>query len=175
MGSVRILALSALLSCTALVAPATGETWIFDLRGYQILGCQPLVTRGGFRFQLQDSSFCGACDPIVSSGGAPLVPGRLHGQVDEDETTWTGIEVDLVESDPALSATLAFLGTDGELGRVSVSATGTSTLALDRNGADVRSIVVDCCDCLVEELRIPDARVVGTDARALSMLKARYR
>ena len=172
---IRILVISAFLAGMATATPVTAGTWTFDVREYQILGCQPLVTQGGFQFQLADSPSCGECRVTVSSGGAPLVPGQLHGQVDPSETAWSGFEVDLVESDPSLSATLVFLGPDAEVGRVRVTATGASTLALARNGKDVRTIVLDCCDCLVEEFRILDAGAVGTKPLTLTTLKSRYR
>jgi hypothetical protein len=95
-----------------------------------------------------NSPSCGNCIAELSVGGARM--------------------------DPAATASLIFANPGMEVARTSVSGSGATALRLDRQGVSVRYVVVDCCDCLVEELRILDVRTVADDSAALGLLKARY-
>jgi hypothetical protein len=119
---------------------------------------------------------CQSCDATADPGFLALSPGRAVLPLAEGYAGVTLIEVDLVESDVALTATAWAGAWEVATPPASDTAenTGSTTLRLEIPGEELFSVVIECCDCAVEEVRFIGDRIVPVSASGWGVLKSKY-
>ena len=175
----RVTVLIALSLLLIIPAAALAETIAIDFRNLGNIPCGTTWQEAGIEFEIvkipANHSCSGSCLPGADQTGLQLFPSALAMNL-TGASGVLNIEMDIIESDPGLSAT-TWLYTNG--GQTAVdetvsTATGAATFLLSAGGQAVDLLEIYCCDCTLVELRIIGDVIVHDTPDSWSAMKARY-
>ncbi len=160
-------------------AHANGETVAINFTNLSDVSCGTRWQEAGVNFEIAhipaNHSCTGSCLPGVDLTGLQLFPSGLTMDMSGAGGVMD-IEIDIIESDPSLTATAWLYYDDGQttVDGASSTATGAGTLSLNAEGLAVDFLEVYCCECTIVEIRLIGDVIVSASGFSWGTMKARY-
>ena len=160
-------------------ANVSGETIAINFSQLSAVDCGTTWQEAGIEFQIAhipaNHSCTGSCLPGVDLTGLQLFPSGLAMDM-SGAAGVMDIEIDIIESDPSLTATAWLYYDDGQMSVDSAvsTTTGAGTFLLNAEGQAVDFLEVYCCECTIVEIRLIGDVIVSDSGRSWGTVKARY-
>ena len=173
--------IAVLLTSHALPHAARGGELVFDLRFDEIAAyCEYLPIEAGVYFLVTEYAGSFSCGTggcaIAEPAGLLMSPASLVVHVwDLNILGVTGFEVDVIERDVGLSATLRAEVPEGAPEYTSTTTTqGATTLVINSAGEPLSTAEISCCACTIVEVRLVGADIVPLRGKSWGMLKSTF-